>query len=131
MEFSKEIIEVFEYLGNQMGIAVDWTSENVMPYITELCNKYIDWEIATSIAWFVMALIMLIITIYLAKWGWKKTADTYDEELWHIAIAVCVVLITVTAVIVFGVQLMDILKCKFFPELQIYEFVTEATANLK
>jgi len=67
MEFSKEIIEVFEYLGNQMGIAVDWTSENVMPYITELCGKYIDWEIATSVAWFVMAFIMLLGAIWFAK----------------------------------------------------------------
>lgn len=131
MKFSEELIDVFEYLGEKVGIAVDWSSENVMPYITELCGKYIDWEIATSVAWFVMASIMLLVTIWLAKWGWKKVTDTYDEELWKIVIVVCVVLIAVVVASVFGIQVMDILKCKFFPELQIYEFVTEATANLK
>ena len=131
MEFSKELIEVFEYLGEKAGVAIDWSSENVVPYITELCGKYIDWEIATSVAWFVMALILLIATIVLAKWGWKKATDRYDEELWKIAIVVCVWLITIVVVSVSGTQVMDILKCKFFPELQIYEFVTETAAKLK
>ena len=129
MEFSKELIEVFEYLGEQIGVAVDWSSENVVPYITELCEKYIDWEIATSVAWFVMVFIMLLVAIWFAKWGWRKATGTYDEDLWKISIAICMVLITVTAVVVFGVQIMDILKCKFFPELQIYEFVIDVAAK--
>ena len=129
MEFSKELIEVFEYLGEQIGVAVDWSSENVVPYITELCGKYIDWEIATSVAWFVMALILLIATIVLAKWGWKKATDRYDEELWKIAIVVCVWLIAIVVMSVSSTQVMDILKCKFFPELQIYEFVIDVAAK--
>ena len=30
---SQQIIEVLDYLFEKFGIAIDWTSENIMPYI--------------------------------------------------------------------------------------------------
>lgn len=69
MEIGEEIIEVLEYLGNKMGIAIDWSSENVMPYIKMLCDKYIDWEIATSIMWIVTALIPFLICTSIFIWS--------------------------------------------------------------
>ena len=51
MEFSQEIINVLDYLYSKFGITIDWTSENVMPYLEELCGRYIQYEIYTSIAW--------------------------------------------------------------------------------
>ena len=40
MNFSQEIINVLDYLCNKFGIAIDWTSENVIPYIEELCERF-------------------------------------------------------------------------------------------
>ena len=54
MSLSKEIIEILDYLGRKFGIAIDWTSENVVPYIEDLCARYIKFEIYTSIMWIVL-----------------------------------------------------------------------------
>ena len=49
MTVSSEIIEVLDYLGEKFGIAIDWTSNNVLPYLQALVDKFIKWEISTSI----------------------------------------------------------------------------------
>ena len=61
MKASDQIIEVFDYLGEKLGISIDWTSENILPYIQTLCGKYINWEIATSIVWLIVGIVFIIL----------------------------------------------------------------------
>lgn len=44
MKVSEQIIEVLEYLGEKFGVAIDWSSDNVLPMVKELCAKYISWK---------------------------------------------------------------------------------------
>ena len=46
---SDEIVKILDDLGQRFGIAIDWTSENVMPYLQDLMGRYINYEIITSI----------------------------------------------------------------------------------
>lgn len=43
-----------EYLSSKLGIAIDWTSETAVPVIEEIADKYIRWEINTSITYIVI-----------------------------------------------------------------------------
>ena len=54
MNFSDEVIKILNYLGEKFGIAIDWTNDNALPYLQELCDKFIKWEICTSTAWIVL-----------------------------------------------------------------------------
>ena len=45
---SEEIIKVLDALAEKFGVAVDWTSANVIPYLEQLCSKCVNYEIATS-----------------------------------------------------------------------------------
>ena len=63
---SEEIIKILDHIGSKFGVAIDWTDKNVMPYLQELAEKYINYEIAISativIALVVIALILGILT---------------------------------------------------------------------
>lgn len=126
MKFSEEIISVFDYLGQKMGVAIDWTSSSVMPYLQELCGKYIDWEIATSIIWMIIGFILLIVAAVCYRY-FKPAYQKYVEDwridyCWYIfAVGLCAFIL---GVIMIGFQTFDIVKCKFIPELQIYEYIT-------
>ncbi len=37
---SQEIITVLEYIGEKLGIAIDWTAENVMPQVLAVLSRY-------------------------------------------------------------------------------------------
>lgn len=45
MSFSSELITVLDYLAQKLGIVIDWTSESVLPYLRDLCARYIEYEI--------------------------------------------------------------------------------------
>ena len=36
---SEEVIKILDNLGEKFGIAIDWTSENIAPYLTELYER--------------------------------------------------------------------------------------------
>ena len=122
MSLSNEIINVLEYLGRQIGISIDWTSENVMPYVEQMCEKFILWEVNTSFAWIaimaVVAFLSLIAAILVHRFG-----KTYGGE-W-----VLFGLIIVCAIAVIGAQLFDIIECKTFPEKAIYDYIKFHLAN--
>ena len=50
MSFSSQFIEVLDALCAKFGIVIDWTSQNVMPYLTDLATRLISYEIWTSMA---------------------------------------------------------------------------------
>ena len=90
MSFSNEIITILNDLGKRFGIAIDWTKENVMPYIEELCQRIIKFETISYI--YLLILCILGITIFV---GWfivfaktyklaKNTKnDNFCWEVWH------------------------------------------------
>lgn len=110
MQFSEELIKVFDYMGEKFGIAIDWSNANAIPYLKELCGRFIDWEIATSIALMVIVVILVVVAIILYK------VDMFYDELF-------IVVSTVVAFVVVGFQIFDILKCIYLPELQIYQYI--------
>ena len=128
MNFSEEIINVLDYLGGKMGIAIDWTHANVLPYVEQLCAKYIQWEIATSIIWIVLHVFFIIFIVTAGFKLSKKVYDEYDDFDGNI----CYVLFSFI-IFIFGcgiiTQILDITKCVCFPEMQIYEYITSLMRN--
>ena len=118
MTFSKEIIEILEYIGQKFGIAIDWSNENVMPYIKQLCERYISWEIATSFAWLIAMILIMAILITLLVFSIK-----HKQEEAAFFISILILFSGIICIPVIGKQIYDIITCKTFPELKIIEFI--------
>ena len=79
---SQEIINVLNYLGEQLGIAIDWSSENVWPQVMDILGRYRLFELATTGIWLVIELAMLIFAALAFKsmfknyMTFKKTGET-------------------------------------------------------
>lgn len=120
MNISEEIIKVLEYLCEKLGFTIDWTSNNVLPYVEQLCEKFIRWEVCTSAAWIGIAIFAVIATFIFAKVIGK------DENIdWDGFEKVIFWIVFVAAVIVIGKQIFDIVECYTFPEKMIYEYIKE------
>ena len=48
---SEEVIKILDALAEKFGLAIDWTSANVLPYLQQLCDKCVMYEIVTSVIW--------------------------------------------------------------------------------
>ena len=119
MSFSSQFIEVLDALCEKFGIAIDWTSKNVVPYVTELATRIIAYEIWTSAAWVTIAAIVFLIAWKMTKRDCK--ADTFDDE-WFLGWFVRI-LIGVFCFITIVFQVFDIIEALALPEKTLYDFV--------
>lgn len=132
MTVSEQIIQVIDKLCEKFGIAINWTSKNVIPYVETLCKKLVTYEIATSIVWMIIMILVSIGSIVATK----KFAPRFKKGLkeqgtfecgWTIGTVFAIIsLITINfaTVCVLGQQIMDIVKCATFPEMYIFEYVS-------
>lgn len=128
MKVSEQIIQVLDALCEKFGMAIDWTADNVIPYIEKLCGKYINYEIATSIVWIVVALAMCIPGFILFKllnknkeWGVEHFQYTGDCYFGRIMSYIGVAAIFVIPFLMVIVQALDITTCLTFPEKVIID----------
>lgn len=134
MTVSEQIIQVIDALCDKFGIAINWTSENVIPYLEVLCKKLIAYEIGTSIAWMVIMALVSIGSIMATKKlyptfknGWEKDARSYCDVGWQVGSILAIiglVIINFATICVLGTQIMDIIKCAVFPEMYVFEYVS-------
>ena len=117
---SDEIIKVLDDLSERAGIAIDWTSQNVVPYVSELATRIIAYEIWTSAAWITIAAIVFLIAWKMTKNMCKE--DRFDEEWilgWGIRIVIGLFCFTVI-----GFEVFDIIEAVALPEKTLYDFIT-------
>lgn len=129
MTVSKQIIEVIDALCEKFGIVIDWTAENIMPYIETLCTRIVSYEIWTSvffmIFWVFLAGVMWIVYIPLCKKA-KEVEWDFDENpmpFCAVAVLVFAIIFSIVALVNIGVQSFDIVEANVFPEKTIYDFV--------
>lgn len=84
---SQEIINVLNYLGEQLGIVIDWSSENVWPQVMDILGRYRLMEIVYSCLWIVIqsAFIVyaLVIFVKCLKANAKLRATKQGNFWWY------------------------------------------------
>ena len=113
MNVSDQIITVLDDLCRRFGIVIDWTNKTILPYLEELAEKLIVFEVKTSWFWIIfassIAVIFWILSLIFA------VVNGFDSDS---AMFFCVVSIglTVVAIRISGTQIYDIITCETFPE---------------
>lgn len=136
MSLSDEIIKVLDALAEKFGLVIDCTSQNVIPYLEQLCGKYVNYEIAISVVWFILSIILLFIGKWLiekAKYFWCNHCAEPKEDWDYLAVLVGIVagIIIIIGVWVCIQQVFDIVTCLTFPEKIILEELKLLYTNMK
>lgn len=124
LNLSDEIIKLLDYLFEKMGIAVDWSSENILPYILELMNKVVQftmWKSVLTIA-LVMVFAIILMRLYLKFVNWEDIVD-YNEKLWDGIVRLIIIGITCLVIWAEGVK---VITCITFPEKIVIEYIQDA-----
>ena len=135
MEVSEQVIKVLDAVCDKFGIAIDWTSNNVIPYIEQLGNKIITYDICMSIMWLVMgSVIPLTVAILIKKFLNQKkleakessneyyyTDGSLDEGALYCYLIIGILL--VIAIVIGTISSQNIIQDVVFPEKTIIEFI--------
>ena len=116
IKIADDIIKLLEYLFAKMGIAIDWSADNIMPYLMELGSHIVSYKM-----WCAIIIICAVLVSFIIVWSlcnmWKKVyPNNEDVCIYTIIIKLA---ITVVMIITISVQSITIVKCKTFPEIVV------------
>lgn len=142
MSVSNEIIKVLDAIAEKFGLAIDWTAENVIPYLEQLCGKYINYEIVTSIIWFVLGLILIVLGFVFIKsfnkyYDMSKDTEKYyscqrDEyETMAFIYGILIILCFLFGIGIALEQMFDVATCLTFPEKMLIEEIKSIYDSMK
>ena len=137
---SQEIINVLNYLCEQLGVAIAWTSENVWPQVVDILGRYRLMEIIKIGLWtaleFGVILAAVIVFIKIVK-AYKTINKTKENNFWweqrydgrfeltlgSIGLMTIMGFAGVTFLFVFFGDIGEILKWIIIPEIKYLEML--------
>ena len=126
---SDEIIKVLNYLGEKFGVIIDWSNDNIIPYIYDLMDRVIRYEICSSIIYIIISILICtgcIISIpKIDKYANKIIEEDYYSFCDVGKYIIIAILLGAIAISVYsGVnQIIDITECIFIPEKVFINFI--------
>ena len=120
---SDEIIKILDDLGQRFGVAIDWSSQNVMPYLQDLVRRFTTYEIATSIMWLTIGMIFLLAgIIFSIKIVKSENRDIHSLILFPVVLAVI-------GIVMIMCQISDIITVNTIPEKTIIEYINSLMSS--
>ncbi len=134
-----EVIKVLNHLGEQFGVAIDWSSTNVMPYLNDLMTRMIKYGIYINIYHIIYAIfitaLFIIVTIVLYKIAYKMISKSEENEeyvnsakILSTAFAISLVTTVIVALIEIGNIkdcIADIIELNTVPEKYVVEIIQD------
>ena len=83
---SDEIIKVLDELGKRFGIAIDWSSQNIIPYLQDLMKRFICYQNIEACVWIILSIAMIIGGVISFKFfnKWRKSENynsNYSDDI--------------------------------------------------
>ena len=126
---SDQIIAVIDQLCEKFGIAIDWSSETVIPYLEDLVYRFAMYKmISTLLIYSILFVVLGLIAFFAYKYIKKKgknfkpeyeTLDFINQLVFFISIIV--LSITGISFIIGGIP--DIVSANVFPERLMINYI--------
>lgn len=136
---NQEIINVLNYLGEKLGIAIDWTSENVWPQVMDILGRYRLLEIVFSCLWIVVqaAFIVyaLVVLVKCFKASVKMRVTKQDNFWWYrgystnwmsnagVVLVITAGIFGLTSLCMLPIEVGDLFKWIIVPEIKYLEML--------
>lgn len=134
-----EVIKVLNHLGDQFGVAIDWSSANVMPYLNDLMTRMIKYGIYINIYHIIydifITVLFIIVTIVLYKIACKMILRSEENKeyvnsakILSTAFAISLVTTVIVALIEIGDIkdcIADIIELNTVPEKYVVEIIQD------
>lgn len=119
---SNEIIKVLDKLCEKFGIVVDWTSQNVMPYMQDLMTRFIKYKMIINSFWLAIGIVLLIVTV-IAIYILKKSNEyeNNNDDFCLMAIGIGAMFIVSCTIIASNAN--EIIQNLYMPEITIVEYI--------
>lgn len=116
MTFSEQLIYLIDEFAKRIGIIIDWTSSNVMPYIQDLVGRYITYELVIASIITGLCVIGVIVAVCCALGAFNADCDGT-----FFTCTLVTIFSGVLSVVGLFTYIPIIFRLLFIPEFHIYE----------
>jgi len=110
--------QTLQELAKQFGLALDWSNNNVIPYLQDLARRVITYEFRSSIFWIVIGAIFILIGIIAVVLGVRSGV----EEIIGLTLIAAMIL-WFAGILIIGTQINDIILCGTLPEKILLRYI--------
>lgn len=110
--------QTLQELAKQFGLALDWSNNNVIPYLQDLAQRVITYEFRSSIFWIVIGAIFILIGIVIVILEIRSGVD--DVIGFTVFVAV---FLWFAGIWIVGAQINDIILCGTLPEKILLRYI--------
>ena len=125
---SEEIIKVLDELGKRFGIVIDWSNQNIIPYLQELLKRFICYRNITACVWIILSIAMIISGVgmirFLNEWRKSDDYDDYNDDMLAPLGYIFSVFIIASGIGLIIGNVFGIIKNVCMPEMVVYEYIT-------
>ncbi len=114
-----EIIKVLDNLCEKFGLAIDWSDQNILPYVQELIQRIANLQLTYGVIWLIVGIVSAILTVICAK-SFESSFDEDEDREYMIFPTVALFTVSVVG---FIVSFILIPKAIFLPELTALEYI--------
>lgn len=136
---NQEIINMLNYLGEQLGIAIDWTSENVWPQVMDILGRYRLFELVNTGFWIIVEIVMVVCAFLLFKgmakdhmkieadhednFWWYRNYDSSELSIFGFVLLIISVIMSVISVVSILIDIVEMFKWLIVPEIKYLEML--------
>lgn len=131
---SDGIIKILDNVCEKFGIVVNWSSDNVVPYIKDVMERFVRFRVAESVFYIILGVLSLcsLFVIYrLLKWcnrnsheyakRYTRSANMY--RLMFVVLLSLFILFSVSGVLMVLINIHSIIELKTIPEKAFIDYV--------
>lgn len=138
---SDAIIKVIDHLAEKIGVAVDWTADNIIPQVLDIMARYRTCEIIISVL-IVLLCVGWGVGVYIAVKGWvlparTRCVESQEDNFWFweccgdiemnvagVIILAFVIGVSLAAIILCIKNIGELTRWALIPEVQFYKLIS-------
>lgn len=140
MTFNEQFKDIFNMLCEKIGVAIDWTQDNIVPYVMELCKRFVVLNIIENALLIIGGIVIIVVIGFLFNAifkDYKKCHDTSKDTFWWeislervwTKIGTLFVLAIGGILLILGLftvscSILELLKWAIVPEVQLIKEIT-------
>lgn len=129
---NEEVIKNLDKIAQKFGIVIDWTNQNVVPYLQDLMERFIKFQNSCAILWIIISVISLIVLLIIISNYFKLIKEKYKEDKHYditmddpiiFTISIILICAIIGSIIILLCNIFGLVQNIYLPELTLIKYL--------